>query len=116
MTQEEANRAIEEKKAEIQRLQKEIRCLRGARSLTEYMEEDAMFYRLSDNRVQVRNVAGCYDQWGDIRKTCVRIFKSHPTITDLTEDQKKICAKMADEIIRIYNAYFEKYNEMEEEK
>ena len=107
---------IRQKKEEIEKLKQEIKELRDnntIKGLTTVPIYGVGYYDHipNDKCIHMRN-----DSWEMIRKLCVHLHKDkyrnlkHMKAESLTEDERRLSAKMADEIIEVWNKYlFEVY-------
>lgn len=130
MNKEERNARIEEKHREIKRLQEEIKDLRCGSIRTLAKKELIIgFFINKDGEPEVRTLKTDYsDVWTHIRELSTKMFmkkeenfatwakvyygvpKKKIKQDEMTEEQIKLSAEFADEVISLYNKYVLKAN------
>ena len=95
---------IERKKAQIKALEEEIKNLRGPRGIASVMNENFAF--------ATHPIIYYGYEWGILRKLILMAFRVKK-VNDLDEDQIYMAAEMADELLKVWNKYYEL---IEEEK
>lgn len=112
MKLEEKEALIKEKEEKIKELKKELADLKGATTFSVYTTETMLYAicRTAEN-FEIREAEYYMPQeWQGIKELGKGLFSAkHPgrryCIKDMTEDEKKIAARMADEMIVIWNKY-----------
>lgn len=117
-------RLIKEKEEQIRKLTEELQELKSPKDLKFLVDRDILGVRYwdEDKPVYVMENWGGYTQWESIRKACLYLWKPNHKkakqlrIRDLTKDEITISARMAEEMIDIWNKYVnEIYGEVREE-
>lgn len=111
---EERQSLIKAKEEKIKELKKELADLKGATTFSVYTTE-TMLYAIrctaGNSHIEIREAEYLMPQeWNGIKELGKGLFSAkHPgrryCIKDMTEDEKKIAARMADEMIVIWNKY-----------
>lgn len=103
-TSEENKAAIAEREAQIAKLQAEIKELRGPNGIASLTKNTLVTARKSYHGKGLKNSL-VPDDWSPIVKVCLRVFRVS-RVKDLSENQVRVAAEMADEIIEVFNKYY----------
>lgn len=118
MTEEYRLAKIEENKKTIAKLQQEIKALTGPRTIGELVTEP--LYSFTYDKYTQQYLPGkcrtitATEEWQAIRRLCITLFRKNGRVSNLTDDEKYMAGKMADEIIRVRNKYFLEVHDIEE--
>ena len=106
------NRLIAEKEEEIKRLTAELEELKNPKSLKELVDRDILWVRYwdEDNSVAYAKNWSGHEAWKNIRQACLYLWKPNHKrdqmrVGTLTRDELTISARMAEEMIDIWNKY-----------
>ena len=123
MNQVEKNSLIQQKKAEIERLKREIKDLRNGWLAERIKNRFIRDIGYRDGIVYIdRNTSGWSGEWDDVKSLACKLFfrKDEDELpwygtdhyhsytmkqTDMTDEQRQISAEFCDEVIDIYNKY-----------
>ena len=117
MTEEERRKLLKEKREQLEELKKEITKL-NVKSIAALTTEPMLgidgFFRNAGNAVwcEKKTDNPCKDGWKPIVQVCKELFRNRHIGENLTEKamskrEIETAAKMADEIIKIWNKYFQ---------
>ena len=109
---------IERLKAEIKKAKKRIQELKEPTSIAEGVSCGMWIGHHSDGEVHTtfcENVGGCEIPWNTVKDVCLLLFSYKYNLTPkkvkvrtLNSEEIKMATKMAEEIVTVWNKYFEK--------
>lgn len=111
---------IKQKKEEIKKLQKELKELQDDDRLVNMVDIHFHRYRVDEHRIYTSNYTGFI--WNKLREFVMQLCAERYTGVsgkyrncwkNYTHEEKRICAECAQEIIPIFNKYYDKIYEKE---
>lgn len=108
MNEEARLKAIEEREQRIKELKAELAELKCPKTLTSLMNN--LMYNVVGGQIRTNSPFVNNDGWEYTRKLCIMLHKRHHrgenmTLNVLSPEEIRISAKMADEIVEIWNKY-----------
>lgn len=109
MDEQEKKKLIEYKECEIKKLRDELKELKESEGISTFVTEEVLDWGYYNN-LCYKSHASHIKPWESIRKLTTEIHRHNHigenlTVKTLTREEKMLSAKMADEVIRIYNRY-----------
>lgn len=98
---------IKEKEKEIARLKAEIKELRGPAGIASLTKNHLCTATWSDGSPRPNSASS--EEWQAIKRVCMIAFGAS-YVRDLTPEMMQSVAKMADEIIDIFNKYYKTFH------
>lgn len=110
MDEQEKKRLIERKEQELKKLKDELKELKESEGISNFVTEPILDWGNWNNNLRYRLRSSNLKPWESIRKLTTEIHRHNHigenlTVKTLTREEKMLSARMADEVIRIYNRY-----------